>query len=105
MSLHRPPRFLRHGKFTPGAVFPQVRAHQLVLPPCDVVIKVVSDYVRSIPDVGDLEAIAQDVFKNSQVRKAALRRGETAALHLYSQRWMSLSLSIQDGSGAGESSS
>lgn len=45
----------------------QVRAHQLVLPPCDVVIKAVADYVRSIPDITDLETIGKDIFKNSQV--------------------------------------
>ncbi|XP_068598678.1 constitutive coactivator of PPAR-gamma-like protein 1 [Brachionichthys hirsutus] len=44
----------------------KVRAHQLVLPPCDVVIKVVSDYVRGIPDIADLEAIIKDIFKSSQ---------------------------------------
>lgn len=44
----------------------KVRAHQLVLPPCDVVIRAVADYVRSIPDVTDLEAIAKDIFKHSQ---------------------------------------
>ncbi|TMS18881.1 constitutive coactivator of PPAR-gamma-like protein 1 homolog isoform X1 [Larimichthys crocea] len=44
----------------------KVRAHQLVLPPCDVVIKAVADYVRNIPDVTDLEAIAKDIFKHSQ---------------------------------------
>uniref|UniRef100_A0A8C3AG93 Family with sequence similarity 120 member A n=1 Tax=Cyclopterus lumpus TaxID=8103 RepID=A0A8C3AG93_CYCLU len=44
----------------------KVRAHQLVLPPCDVVIKAVVDYVRNIPDVTDLEAIAKDIFKHSQ---------------------------------------
>uniref|UniRef100_A0A7N6AEA3 Family with sequence similarity 120A n=1 Tax=Anabas testudineus TaxID=64144 RepID=A0A7N6AEA3_ANATE len=46
--------------------FLPVRAHQLVLPPCDVVIKSVADYVRNIPDVTDLEAIAKDIFKHSQ---------------------------------------
>ncbi|CAJ1051868.1 constitutive coactivator of PPAR-gamma-like protein 1 homolog isoform X2 [Xyrichtys novacula] len=44
----------------------KVRAHQLVLPPCDVVIKAVADYVRNIPDISDLEAIAKDIFKHSQ---------------------------------------
>uniref|UniRef100_A0A3P8TDU6 Family with sequence similarity 120 member A n=1 Tax=Amphiprion percula TaxID=161767 RepID=A0A3P8TDU6_AMPPE len=44
----------------------KVRAHQLVLPPCDVVIKAVADYVRSIPDITNLEAIAKDIFKHSQ---------------------------------------
>ncbi|XP_028680959.1 constitutive coactivator of PPAR-gamma-like protein 1 isoform X1 [Erpetoichthys calabaricus] len=46
----------------------KVRAHQLVLPPCDVVIKAVSDYVRNIQDVSDLESIAKDIFKHSQSR-------------------------------------
>lgn len=44
-----------------------MRAHQLVLPPCDVVIKAVADYVRSIPDITDLKTIGKDIFKNSQV--------------------------------------
>ncbi|XP_041837402.1 constitutive coactivator of PPAR-gamma-like protein 1 homolog isoform X2 [Melanotaenia boesemani] len=44
----------------------KVRAHQLVLPPCDVVIKAVANYVRSIPDITDLEAVAKDIFKHSQ---------------------------------------
>ncbi|XP_054483549.1 constitutive coactivator of PPAR-gamma-like protein 1 homolog, partial [Anoplopoma fimbria] len=44
----------------------KVRAHQLVLPPCDVVIKAVADYVRNIPDIADLEAVAKDIFKHSQ---------------------------------------
>ncbi|KAG8431221.1 hypothetical protein GDO86_019234 [Hymenochirus boettgeri] len=46
----------------------KVRAHQLVLPPCDVVIKAVADYVRNIQDTGDLDAIAKDVFQHSQSR-------------------------------------
>lgn len=46
----------------------QVRAHQLVLPPCDVVIKAVADYVRNIQDPSDLDAVAKDVFQHSQVR-------------------------------------
>uniref|UniRef100_A0A667ZVR4 Family with sequence similarity 120 member A n=1 Tax=Myripristis murdjan TaxID=586833 RepID=A0A667ZVR4_9TELE len=44
----------------------KVRAHQLVLPPCDVVIKAVADYVRNLQDINDLEAIAKDIFKHSQ---------------------------------------
>ncbi|XP_069559298.1 constitutive coactivator of PPAR-gamma-like protein 1 homolog isoform X2 [Brachyistius frenatus] len=44
----------------------KVRAHQLVLPPCDVVIKAVADYVRTIPDITDLDTIAKDIFKHSQ---------------------------------------
>uniref|UniRef100_A0A673ARS9 Family with sequence similarity 120A n=1 Tax=Sphaeramia orbicularis TaxID=375764 RepID=A0A673ARS9_9TELE len=48
----------------------KVRAHQLVLPPCDVVIKAVADYVRNIRDITDLEAIAKDIFKNSQVQQS-----------------------------------
>ena len=48
-------------------IISQVRAHQLVLPPCDVVIKAVADYVRNIPDITNLEAIAKDIFKYSQV--------------------------------------
>lgn len=50
-------------------LFPQVRAHQLVLPPCEVVIKAVAEYVSSIKDLGNLDAIARDVFKQSQVRQ------------------------------------
>ncbi|XP_053576662.1 constitutive coactivator of PPAR-gamma-like protein 1 isoform X2 [Bombina bombina] len=46
----------------------KVRAHQLVLPPCDVVIKAVADYVRNIQDTDDLDAIAKDVFQHSQSR-------------------------------------
>nr|XP_030139108.1 constitutive coactivator of PPAR-gamma-like protein 1 isoform X1 [Taeniopygia guttata] len=46
----------------------KVRAHQLVLPPCDVVIKAVADYVRNIQDTADLDAIAKDVFQHSQSR-------------------------------------
>ncbi|XP_041080454.1 constitutive coactivator of PPAR-gamma-like protein 1 isoform X1 [Polyodon spathula] len=46
----------------------KVRAYQLVLPPCDVVIKAVADYVRNIQDVTGLEAIAKDIFKHSQSR-------------------------------------
>ncbi|KAM4721937.1 constitutive coactivator of PPAR-gamma-like protein 1 [Rhinophrynus dorsalis] len=46
----------------------KVRAHQLVLPPCDVVIKAVADYVRNIQDTNDLDAIANDVFQHSQSR-------------------------------------
>lgn len=49
------------------SVLPQVRAHQLVLPPCEVVIKAVSEYVASIKDLGNLDAVARDVFKQSQV--------------------------------------
>ncbi|XP_067319660.1 constitutive coactivator of PPAR-gamma-like protein 1 isoform X3 [Anolis sagrei] len=52
-----------HGPF--GSI---VRAHQLVLPPCDVVIKAVADYVRNIQDTSDLDAIAKDVFQYSQSR-------------------------------------
>lgn len=48
-------------------VLTQVRAHQLVLPPCDVVIRAVADYVRNLLDINDLEAIAKDIFKHSQV--------------------------------------
>uniref|UniRef100_A0A8C5R0L6 Family with sequence similarity 120 member A n=1 Tax=Leptobrachium leishanense TaxID=445787 RepID=A0A8C5R0L6_9ANUR len=47
----------------------KVRAHQLVLPPCDVVIKAVADYVRNIHDTNDLEAIADNVFQHSQVMR------------------------------------
>lgn len=46
-----------------------MRAHQLVLPPCEVVIKAVSEYVSSIKDLGNLDAIARDVFKQSQVSR------------------------------------
>nr|XP_015209143.1 PREDICTED: constitutive coactivator of PPAR-gamma-like protein 2 [Lepisosteus oculatus] len=44
----------------------KVRAHQLVLPPCEVVIKAVSEYVSSIKDLSNLDAVARDVFKQSQ---------------------------------------
>lgn len=53
-------------------LLPQVRAHQLVLPPCEVVIKAVAEYVSSIKDLGNLDAIARDVFKQSQVRRCPL---------------------------------
>ncbi|XP_063064154.1 constitutive coactivator of PPAR-gamma-like protein 2 isoform X2 [Engraulis encrasicolus] len=46
----------------------KVRAHQLVLPPCEVVIKAVSEYVASIKDLGNLDSVARDVFKQSQSR-------------------------------------
>ncbi|CAJ0965497.1 unnamed protein product [Ranitomeya imitator] len=46
----------------------KVRAHQLVLPPCDVVIKAVADYVRNIKDTNDLDSISSDVFQHSQSR-------------------------------------
>uniref|UniRef100_A0AAZ3SA59 Family with sequence similarity 120C n=1 Tax=Oncorhynchus tshawytscha TaxID=74940 RepID=A0AAZ3SA59_ONCTS len=46
----------------------KVRAHQLVLPPCEVVIKAVSEYVSSIKDLGNLDAVARDVFNQSQSR-------------------------------------
>ncbi|XP_028922821.1 constitutive coactivator of PPAR-gamma-like protein 2 isoform X1 [Ornithorhynchus anatinus] len=46
----------------------KVRAHQLVLPPCDVVIKAVSEYVSSIKDPSNLDRIGKDVFKQSQSR-------------------------------------
>ncbi|XP_067408436.1 constitutive coactivator of PPAR-gamma-like protein 2 [Emydura macquarii macquarii] len=46
----------------------KVRAHQLVLPPCDVVIKAVSEYVGAIKDPCDLDAVGRDVFKHSQSR-------------------------------------
>lgn len=48
----------------------QVRAHQLVLPPCDVVIKAVSEYVGSIKNPSNLDIIGRDVFKHSQVRQS-----------------------------------
>lgn len=44
----------------------KMHTHQLVLPPCDVVIRAVASYVCSIKDLTDLEAIAKDVFKNFQ---------------------------------------
>ncbi|XP_073177619.1 constitutive coactivator of PPAR-gamma-like protein 2 isoform X6 [Lepidochelys kempii] len=45
-----------------------VRAHQLVLPPCDVVIKAVSEYVSAIKDPYNLDGVGRDVFKHSQSR-------------------------------------
>ncbi|XP_053724961.1 constitutive coactivator of PPAR-gamma-like protein 1 homolog [Synchiropus splendidus] len=44
----------------------KVRAHQLVLPPCDVVIEAVADFVRNIQDTTDLDAIAKDIFQPLQ---------------------------------------
>ncbi|KAF7249853.1 Constitutive coactivator of PPAR-gamma-like protein 1, partial [Varanus komodoensis] len=52
----------------------RVRAHQLVLPPCDVVIKAVADYVRNIQDTSDLDAIAKDVFQHSQAQHMPSQR-------------------------------
>ncbi|XP_016070664.1 PREDICTED: constitutive coactivator of PPAR-gamma-like protein 2 [Miniopterus natalensis] len=46
----------------------KVRAHQLVLPPCDVVIKAVSEYVSAIKDPSNLDVVGKDVFKQSQSR-------------------------------------
>ncbi|KAJ6668367.1 hypothetical protein lerEdw1_015744 [Lerista edwardsae] len=77
----------------------KVRAHQLVLPPCDVVIKAVADYVRNIQDTSDLDAIAKDVFQHSQVKEkqkcmdmclllkyvAVLTNAEKNAHHMSSQ--------------------
>lgn len=44
----------------------KLRTHQLVLPPCNVVISAVANYVCNIKDITNLEAIAKDIFKNSQ---------------------------------------
>ncbi|XP_077989887.1 constitutive coactivator of PPAR-gamma-like protein 1 homolog isoform X2 [Glandiceps talaboti] len=52
----------------PLANLKQARTHQLVMPPCDTVIRAVAAYVRNLPSVEDLDAIAQDVFKNSQAK-------------------------------------
>nr|XP_029510167.1 constitutive coactivator of PPAR-gamma-like protein 1 [Oncorhynchus nerka] len=58
----------------------KVRAHQLVLPPCDVVIKAVaSDYVRNMTDFSDLEAIANDIFRHSQVLADIFRHSQVLA--------------------------
>ncbi|KAJ8257444.1 hypothetical protein GJAV_G00185660 [Gymnothorax javanicus] len=46
----------------------KMKSHQLVLPPCEVVIKAVSEYVASIADLANLDAVARDVFKQSQSR-------------------------------------
>ncbi|KAM9576528.1 LOW QUALITY PROTEIN: constitutive coactivator of PPAR-gamma-like protein 2 [Trichechus inunguis] len=43
-------------------------AHQLVLPPCDMVIKAVSKYFSSIKDPSNLDVVGKDVFKQSQSR-------------------------------------
>uniref|UniRef100_H9H7Q6 Family with sequence similarity 120C n=1 Tax=Monodelphis domestica TaxID=13616 RepID=H9H7Q6_MONDO len=45
----------------------KLRTNQLVLPPCDVVIKAVSAYVGSIKDPLNLDVVGKDVFKYSQV--------------------------------------
>uniref|UniRef100_S4RLJ9 Family with sequence similarity 120 member A n=1 Tax=Petromyzon marinus TaxID=7757 RepID=S4RLJ9_PETMA len=47
----------------------KVRAHQLVLPPCDVVIKAVAEYLKNVSDINDLDSIAKDVFKHSQSQR------------------------------------
>lgn len=39
----------------------------MVLPPCDVVIKAVSEYVSAIKDPSNLDVVGKDVFKQSQV--------------------------------------
>lgn len=44
----------------------KMHSHQLVLPPCDVVIRAVANYVCNIKDYTDLDAIAKDVFKDIQ---------------------------------------
>ncbi|XP_033105594.1 constitutive coactivator of PPAR-gamma-like protein 1 isoform X2 [Anneissia japonica] len=41
----------------------RARANQLVMPPCDVIVLNIANYVRSIPDIQDEDAIARDVFK------------------------------------------
>ncbi|XP_056665038.1 constitutive coactivator of PPAR-gamma-like protein 2 isoform X2 [Monodelphis domestica] len=46
----------------------KLRTNQLVLPPCDVVIKAVSAYVGSIKDPLNLDVVGKDVFKYSQSR-------------------------------------
>ncbi|XP_073456279.1 constitutive coactivator of PPAR-gamma-like protein 2 isoform X5 [Aquarana catesbeiana] len=46
----------------------KVRAHQLVLPPCDVVIKAVSEYVATIKDASNLDTVGKDIFRHSQSR-------------------------------------
>uniref|UniRef100_A0A673YCE6 Family with sequence similarity 120 member C n=1 Tax=Salmo trutta TaxID=8032 RepID=A0A673YCE6_SALTR len=59
----------------------KVRAHQLVLPPCEVVIKAVSEYVSSIKDLGNLDAVARDVFKQSQGVKPPYRNAPCGPGH------------------------
>ncbi|CAI9577687.1 unnamed protein product, partial [Staurois parvus] len=46
----------------------KVRAHQLVLPPCDVVIKAVSEYVATIKDASNLDVVGKEIFRHSQSR-------------------------------------
>ncbi|XP_071961521.1 LOW QUALITY PROTEIN: constitutive coactivator of PPAR-gamma-like protein 1 homolog [Antedon mediterranea] len=41
----------------------RARANQLVLPPCDVIVPSIAEYVRSIPNINDEDAIAREVFK------------------------------------------
>lgn len=45
----------------------KVQAHQIFLPPCDMVIKAVADYICIILDTSDLDAIAKEVFQHSHV--------------------------------------
>ncbi|XP_072285275.1 constitutive coactivator of PPAR-gamma-like protein 2 isoform X2 [Pyxicephalus adspersus] len=47
----------------------KVCSHQLVLPPCDVVIKAVSEYVATIKDASNLDTMGQEIFRHSQSRK------------------------------------
>ncbi|KAL0589078.1 hypothetical protein AAY473_040095 [Plecturocebus cupreus] len=61
-----------------------VRAHQLVLPPCDVVIKAVSEYVSSIKDPSNLDVVGKDVFKQSQTEFHFCRSGWNAVV----QSWL-----------------
>ena len=69
-------KLISKGKWLIFSPLLQVRAHQLVLPPCEVVIKAVSEYVSSIKDLGNLDAIARDVFKQSQVRRQHTGAGD-----------------------------
>uniref|UniRef100_A0AAX7TXJ8 Family with sequence similarity 120A n=1 Tax=Astatotilapia calliptera TaxID=8154 RepID=A0AAX7TXJ8_ASTCA len=82
----------------------KVRAHQLVLPPCDVVIKAVADYVRSIPDITDLETIGKDIFKNSQSCTDDKIFRFKKAVEYYSVANQPQHLPLQLGGGESESS-
>ena len=73
--------FLKNEKFF--SVVPQLRAQQLILPPLDVIINTVSEYVRNLPDTRNLDAVARDVFKSSTSRTEEKIRRFKACVEYY----------------------
>ncbi|XP_038061323.1 constitutive coactivator of PPAR-gamma-like protein 1 homolog [Patiria miniata] len=61
----------------------RLRAQQLILPPLDVIINTVSEYVRNLPDTRNLEAVARDVFKSSTSRTEEKIRRFKACVEYY----------------------